>query len=136
MKEEMISPFSNGSEFMLFYDEYCCRCVKAWFPKKDGDWPSEKTLRKYVSMGKYCKLQYEIDLATITSEIKKETADEFGLFSVSKIYAQCQKFSNNDDDRFKPPKQPKPDKTDPGQIVMPLNDLFPEPEIEKEFERV
>lgn len=119
-KMEMIRPFSNGTEAMCWLDQNCDRCVKAYHPK-DGNWPSEKTLKNYVSIGKYCKLQYDIDICHITSEIPLDTAKQIGLDEDGfGLKQQCMFFSDNEDDGFKYPSQPRPDNSPNNQLVMPF----------------
>jgi hypothetical protein len=126
-------PFSNGTEYMIWDDENCSRCVKAFRPK-EGMWPSEKTLKQYVSIGKYCKLQYDLDMATITGTIPMATAQQIGLHEQGYgLKSQCMFFSDNEDDGFKYPKRPRPDNTPDNQLVMP----FYNEELESHFgERV
>jgi hypothetical protein len=83
-------------------DQNCDRCVKA-FHVKNGNWPSERTLKEYVRIGKYCKLQYHLDIAHITSEIPVEIADQIGYNEWGGLKSQCMFFSDNEDDGFKYP---------------------------------
>lgn len=134
--------FSNGTEAEGWYYSNCGECVKAFLPK--GDYPSEKTMQEYVRCGKYCKLQYWLDIGFAEGVIPKEIAEQIGLkyFNVqvppapAGIFAglkdTCMFFSDNDNDRYKPPKRPKPDV--PNQLCMPLSDLFQESEVLKESE--
>jgi hypothetical protein len=102
METKMITPFSNGTEVMCWMDQNCDRCVKA-FHVKNGNWPSERTLKEYVRIGKYCKLQYHLDIAHITSEIPVEIADQIGYNEWGGLKSQCMFFSDNEDDGFKYP---------------------------------
>lgn len=111
-------PFSNGTEAMIWYDENCTRCSKAYFPK-DGEYPSDQTMKKYCSIGKECKLKYAIDWAFVTSEIPDEVAAQIGESKYG-LKSQCMMFSDNDDDRYRPPKKPRPRPINPDQ-----KDLFP-----------
>lgn len=118
-KEKTITPFSNGTEAMMWLDSNCDRCTKAYHPDDKKGWASEATLLKYVKMGKYCKLQYDIDVGFITSEIPMETAIQIGTDGHS-LNQQCMFFSDNEDDGFKHPKTPKPDNSPNNQLVMPF----------------
>ena len=119
-KQEQFIPFSNGTEYMIWDDNNCSRCTKAW-RAKDGKWPSEKTLKQYVSMGKYCKLQYHLDLAVLEGTIPMDIAKQIGLHGEYSLKSQCMFFSDNEDDGFKYPKRPRPDNTPDNQLVMPFN---------------
>jgi len=116
-----IVPFSSGTEARCWYSENCERCTKAFFPKQDGDWPSDKTMRQYCSTGKECKLKYAIDLGFITGEIPLNIALQIGYKEETKDFPDsCMMFSDNEDDRWQPPKRPRPDKTPDNQMVMPF----------------
>lgn len=119
MESKMIVPFSNGTEAMMWLDHNCDRCVKAFHPDMKKGWPSEKTLKEYVRIGKYCKLQYDLDIAHITSEIPIETAIQIGMEECG-LKEQCMFYSDNENDGFNYPKQPKPDNTPNNQLVMPF----------------
>ena len=101
---------------MSFYDTYCSRCVKSWFPH-EGKWPSEKTLLEYVRIGKYCKLQHAIDLAVLIDGIPKDVGEEFGFFE-NDVYKKCCKFSGKEEDRFKYPSVDNPIHINPDQIKL------------------
>lgn len=127
-KERPVSPFSNGTESMIWEAHNCSVCKKAWFPK-GGNWPSEKTLKQYVSAGKYCRLQYYLDLANIDGLIPADIAREIGVESLTyqdnckahgfcTLLPQCLKFSDDDNDRFHYPNRPRPDA--PNQLTMPF----------------
>lgn len=118
-EEKYFTPFSNGTEHMMWYDENCSRCVKSWHAK-DGMWPSEKTLKEYVRLGKYCKLQYYLDLIVIKGAIPMDIAKQIGVGEQWGLKEQCMFFSDNEDDGFKYPKKPRPDNTPDNQLVMPF----------------
>lgn len=124
--ETMIRPFSNGSQAMDWYYNNCEQCVKAYFPKKDGEWPSCKTMKAYCSIGKECKLKYQVDIGFITGEIPLETAKKIGYTEEKGFPCSCMMFSDNNDDGFKAPKRPKPDNTPDNQMVLPFltNDIL------------
>lgn len=116
-----IAPFSSGSEAMFWYGENCEKCTKAFFPKKQGDWPSDKTMRQYCSTGKECKLKYAIDVSFITAELPLNIALQVGYKEETEEFPDsCMMFSDNDDDRWQPPKRLRPDKTPQNQMVMPF----------------
>ncbi len=130
-ENKMMTPFSNGTEAMCWRDENCDRCTKA-FHVKDGNWPTEKTLKQYVSIGKYCKLQYDLDMAFITSEIPITTADQIGRNELGGLKSPCMFFSDNDDDGFKYPPR-KPIDPTPNQLCLPimLNEILLQESNEK-----
>lgn len=113
----MFTPFSNGTGAMIWYDNNCTRCKKAYFPK-DGEYPSDKTMKEYCRIGKECKLKFAIDFAFITGEIPMDIAKQIGLGELGGLKETCMFFSDNDDDGFVPPKRPKPE--NPDQLVMPF----------------
>lgn len=117
--EEPFTPFSNGTEAMIWESENCERCSKAWFPK-DGNWPKESTIREYVRIGKYCKFQYWMHIGWIEGSIPKSIAEQM-VSNIDALHFQdCIHFSDNEDDGYKPPKPPRPDRTPPNQLVMPF----------------
>ena len=118
--KETIRPFSNGTEAMQWYDDNCTRCTKAFFPKIDGNYPSDTTMKKYCSIGKECKLKYAIDWSFITSEILLDIAKQIGIGELGGLKETCMFFSDNDDDRFKYPKGTPVDNSPMNQLVMPL----------------
>lgn len=120
MSKDFITPFSNGTESMMWYDENCSSCKKAFFPKVDDDYPSEKTMKQYCSIGKECKLKYAIDMSFITAELPINIAEQIGLDEHGLLKWNCLMFSDKDDDGFKYPKRPTPDNTPQNQLVMPI----------------
>lgn len=117
--EEPFRPFSNGTEAMIWESENCECCSKAWYPK-DANWPKESTIRQYVRIGKYCKLQYWLHIGWIEGAIPKEIAKQIGLTEKGRLKSQCMFWSDKDDDGFKYPKKPKPDPTADNQLTMPF----------------
>lgn len=117
----MISPFSNGSEAMDWVDNNCNRCVKAYRPKVEGDFPSFKTMQQYCSIGKECKLKFHIDMGFITGEIPVHIGEQIGFSDEHKnsLKQTCLLYSDNDDDGYKPKPRPKPDGP-LNQMVMPF----------------
>lgn len=115
--ENPFHAFSNGTEAMQWYGENCDNCVKAFHVGKDG-WPKEATLKKYVACGKYCRLQYWIDIGFIEGSIPDEIAVLIGKGEKFGLKQTCMFFSDNDNDGYKPPKRPKPEP--PNQMVMPF----------------
>lgn len=116
-KDEKEVPFSNGTGAMMWYGENCENCKRAWFPK-DGNWPKESTMRDYVGCGKYCILQYFIDIGFAFSEVPKTVIDVIGRDKNGFISPQCRMFSDDDNDRYKAPKRPKNDPDN--QMVLPF----------------
>lgn len=110
-------PFSNGTEAMCWYGSNCDRCVKAWHPDLNKSYPTEKTVQSYVRSGKYCKLQYWIDIGFIEGSIPDEIAQQIGKGEYG-LKSSCMFFSDNDNDGYKAPKRPKPEP--PNQMVMPF----------------
>ena len=106
--EEEMTPFSNGSEAIIWYGDNCDQCVKAWFP--DPNNPVKFTTeKKYVQIGKYCKLQFHLDYGFIVGVISRVTADKIGTQEGCDtcLKTRCDQFSSDDDDRYKAPKRPK-----------------------------
>jgi len=64
---------SNGTEGMMWYSHNCDRCAKAYHPK-DGEYPSDKTMKRYCSIGKECKLKYALDWAHVTGTISERNS--------------------------------------------------------------
>lgn len=121
MNKEMITPFSNGSEAMDWVGNNCDRCIRAYKPTKEGEWPSDKTMRQYCSTGKECKLKYHIDIGFITGEIPLQIGEQIGFRDEHKncLKQTCLLYSDNEDDGFKPKPRPKPD-WPLNQMVMPF----------------
>lgn len=117
-KTEIFRPFSNGTSAMIWYSENCETCKKAYFPK-DGEYPPDKTMKQYCSTGRECKLKYALDFAFITGEIPMNVAEQIGIEDGG-LKETCMFWSDNEDDGFKPPKRPKPDRTPDNQLVMPF----------------
>jgi len=109
-EKEMMQPFSNGTEAMMWQEQNCERCVRAYWPKGE-DWPKDTTMRHYISIGKECKLKYHIDLGFILGEIPVEIALQIGAkeneYSRLKLPWNCIMFSDDEDDGYHPPKRPK-----------------------------
>lgn len=120
MSKEMYSPFSNGTGAMMWYEDNCDKCVKAYWPKEPGNWPSQETMKQYCSTGKECRFKFHMDISFVTGEIPLIIAKEIGHTDEKGFPAQCLHFSDKNDDGFKPPKRPKPDNTGPNQMVMPF----------------
>lgn len=119
MSKKMESPFSNGTEAMNWIDENCDRCVKAYRPKADGEYPSFNTMKQYCSIGKECKFKFAIDIGFITGEVPSEIVDQIGRREHGFISHNCLHYSDNDDDGYKPKPRPKPDGP-LNQMVMPF----------------
>jgi hypothetical protein len=117
--KQQITPFSNGTSAMIWYENNCQSCTKAYFPK-NGEYPSDETMKNYVSIGKECKCKYYMDWAFVSSEIPLEIAEKMGYTEEKGFPRTCILFSDNDDDRYKAPKRPKPDSTPPNQLLMPF----------------
>lgn len=128
--ENPFIPFNNGTSSMMWYGENCDRCVKAYKPI-NGEWAGESTLKDYVRCGKYCKLQYWLDIGFIEGVIPDEIAEQIGKDKDYGLKQTCLLFSDNDNDGYKPPKRPKPEP--PNQLCMPLNDLFQEAPLKHEL---
>lgn len=135
----MLRPFSNGTEGMMWYDDNCCTCKKAWH-SKDGNYPKEETLKAYVRQGKYCKLQYDLDLAFIISEIPESTADQIGTEYKSDkcctLKQTCMMWSEKGDGDERKPRKPR-DPSGPNQLSLPIalidieeNIAQPKPQLE------
>lgn len=116
----METPFSNGTSAMMWMDNNCDRCVKAYKPKVDGEWPSFETMKQYCSIGKECKLKLAIDIGFVTSEVPVAIIDQIGRNENGGIAQQCMFYSDNEDDGYKPKKRPRPDNTPDNQMTMPF----------------
>lgn len=137
MSEKMMRPFSNGTESMIWYDNNCCTCKKAWH-SKDGNYPKEETLKAYVRQGKYCKLQYDLDLGFVISEIPESTADQIGTTHKSETYCTlketCMMWSEKDEDDNRPrPRKPR-DPSGPNQLCLPIELIEIERNIVKQIQ--
>ena len=125
-KEERVTPFSNGTEAMVWYDNNCQQCKRSWFPKELGQWPKEETLREYMNIGKYCPIQYFIDCGFGFGYIPKDAAIVAGYTEAKGFPNDCMMFTDDDNDKFHYPKKPKPSPI--GQL-----DLFTQPKNELEL---
>ena len=114
---EKFTPFSNGTSAMIWYSNNCETCKRAYFPK-DGEYPSDRTMRQYCSIGKECKLKYAIDFSFITGEIYLDVAKQIGINEFGSLKESCMMWSDNEDDGFKYPKKPTPNKTPDNQIML------------------
>ena len=103
-------PFSNGSEFMFWQEENCCRCVKANWGQHDYN----KT-QKLVNLGIECPLKFDMELNSFDGTISDETAFEIGCTRPPEqqkngrfctLFRQCKRFSDKDDDKWKPTTKP------------------------------
>lgn len=121
-KEEQYTAFSNGTGAMIWYADNCDRCTKAYWPDENKDWPSDKTMRKYVACGKECKLKYFLDHGFIFGTIPDSIAEQIGKGEWG-LKESCMFYSDSDNDRYRPPKLPKrppPDRTPNNQLVLPF----------------
>src|SRR6185436_2863733 len=118
--ENPFVPFSNGTSAMMWQDENCNQCVKAFYPDEKNGWPKESTIKQYVRCGKYCKLQYWLDIGWVEGSIPMEIAQQIGLNEDGRLKVSCMFFSDNDDDKYQPPKRPKTDPTSDNQLTMPF----------------
>jgi len=132
-KNNVMQPFSNGTSAMMWYFENCDKCIKSFKPK-NGEYPSDSTMKKYCSIGKECKMKYALDLGHITGTIPNEIAQQIGVDENFNLKDQCMMFSDDEDDGFKYPKKPKPDNTPDNQMVLPftLNEILENHEIKTE----
>jgi len=133
-KEPMVTPFSNGTEAMVWYSENCATCKRSWHPGERG-FPHEVVLKRYVREGKYCKLQYDLDLGFITGEIPESTAKQIGE-DEGGLKETCLLWSERDDNEGcqRKPRKPR-DSSGPNQFVLPfveeeINQLTPKPKRE------
>lgn len=118
MKTEMITPFSCGTEAMDWICNNCDQCVKSYRPK-DGIYPSDKTMKEYIRIGKECQMKYDLDFGFIIGEIPLETAQKIG-YNNDSLSSSCMMFSDDSNDGYKAPRRPKPDNTPGNQMVMPF----------------
>jgi hypothetical protein len=119
MENTNITPFSNGTEGMMWYDSNCDRCVKAYCPKEGKDLPDFEATQKLVNLGRECKLKFALDLSHITGEITEDIAKQIGY--KDGMPQQCLFFSDNEDDGWKPAPK-KPIIPDPRQLnAFPLD---------------
>lgn len=114
---EMFRPFSNGTSAMFWYGENCETCKKAFFPN-NGEYPSDRTMKQYCSIGKECKLKYALDFAFITGEITLDIAKQIGIDKDGGLKESCMMWSDDKDDGFKYPKKPTPKHTPDNQIML------------------
>lgn len=115
--DEQVIPFPNGTSAMMWSVRNCDRCVKACHSTVEDD-----VLRGYVRSGKMCKYQYFIGLAWLTGFIPLDICKGMGYDPDNKehriYFPNCILFSSDDNDRWHPPKRPKPDKTPPNQLLL------------------
>lgn len=101
---EQMSPFSNGTEAMMWEDENCRQCNRAMRFK--GNPPNFQNTLKLVNMGCECKMKLAMDYGNITGTIAVWAAQLIGL-KEGRLSWQCMMFSDDDNDRWKPtPRQP------------------------------
>ena len=101
------TPFSNGTEAMVWYDRNCERCVRAYFPKK-GEYPQDKTMKEYIRIKKECHLKYSIDIGFVSGTIPDKDAIAIGKDGEG-LKVKCNKFSSNKNDGYKPPQKKVPE---------------------------
>lgn len=125
-EDERVYPFSNGTESMVWYENNCQSCKRAWFPKVPGEYPKEETLRAYMNCGKYCPIQYYMDCGFLFGYIPKDVAIVAGWTEKKGFPFDCSMFTDDDNEKYKHPKKPKP--LPDGQL-----DLFSQPKHEFEL---
>jgi hypothetical protein len=115
-----ITPFSNGSEAMMWYEGNCDTCVKA-FKNNMHDYD---TTQKLVNLGRECKLKFALDLGNLSGELPIDIAEQIGYTEHKGFPQTCLKWSDDDNDKWKPaPRKPKGDND--LQLCMPfaINDI-------------
>jgi hypothetical protein len=95
-------PFSNGTDFMIWYERNCEKCIRAFFPKEGKDYPTDQTMKTYCFRGKECKLKYAIDVSVITGEITDDIAKKIGKREGFGLLNRCKEFSIDQNDAYKP----------------------------------
>lgn len=118
-KVEMMTPFSNGTEAMCWMERNCDCCALAYHPTKDGEWPTDKTMRQYCRDGRECPMKYAIDFAHITGEMPLDMAQRTGYDSLvdPRMPYKCKAWKDRGDGgNPRGPKQPKP--IPKNQLVM------------------
>lgn len=111
-----MKPFSNGSEFMYWYDNNCSRCTRAMHM---AEMPDFDVTQKMVNLGRECRLKFALDLAVGggTGEIPDDVAAVIGTGEHG-LKESCMMFSDNEDDRWRPPNNRKPPPEDPMQGML------------------
>lgn len=92
-KEPVVIPFSNGTEAMMWMDNNCDCCARAYHPRSDGEWPSDKTMRQYCRDGRECPMKYAIDIAHITGEMLLEVAEKVG-YADDRMPVKCKEWKD------------------------------------------
>ena len=113
-KEDQVRPFSSGTGAMIWMCNNCERCVKYC----DDLNIEESTRRSYLRSGKMCKIQYYLGWGHVYGYIPKSIAPLAGWTEEKGWPEQCMLYSDNDDDRWRPPKKPKPDPTPDNQVLL------------------
>ena len=103
MEKKEFRPFLHGTEAQQWQRFNCEKCVRAWFPDPDKPTPSDKAIREYVRIGKYCRLQYYIDMGYVSGVIPEDVADQIGRAGNGGLNKSCNHFSDDKRDRFKYP---------------------------------
>lgn len=105
---QSISPFSNGTEAMMWMDSNCDRCVKAHKVKWPEPPPDFAASKKLVNLGMECKMKLAIDLTFVDVDIPEDIAQLVGWTEEKGWPSDCMMYSDDDNDGWKPtPRTPK-----------------------------
>ncbi len=123
---QTIRPFSNGTEAMIWYEENCDRCVKAY-----KGMPDYNTTVKLVNLGMECKYKFGMDMAHITGEVELSIAEAIGYVEGKHFPRTCLHFSDDDNDRWKRPPTKRPKGDNDLQMCLPyaINDIVMNEEL-------
>lgn len=133
----MISlPFSNGTDFMHWYDQNCGTCVRAFVPANGKNLPDFDATQRLVNLGRECRMKFAVDLGIGggTGEVPDDIAALMGLNGDGTV-GQCMMHSDDDNDRWKPgPRKPPPEDDRQLMLFSIVDDVLAEQEnLVKEY---
>lgn len=92
-----IDPFSNGTEYMFWTDENCCKCKKAYWA---DEMPDFDETQKLIAEGKECPLKFALELHSVCGGLTREIVDRIG-YENDRLSWDCKEFEERtieDDD--------------------------------------
>lgn len=118
----MTHTFSNGTEYMMWTEQNCDTCVRAFRPAKGKEMPDFNATQRLVNLGRECKIKFAIEYAA-GSGVGDVPDDIAALVSgiPGKWSWQCMMHSSDDNDGPNKPRKPRPPKDtseDPQQLML------------------
>ena len=112
-KPAMITPFSNGTEAMMWMEHNCECCAKAYHPPLDKDgwplWPSDNSMRQYCRDGRECPMNYALEMGQLSGTIPLKKAEAVGYDPETGFPWKCKEWKDRGDGgNPSGPKQPRP----------------------------